>query len=55
MIGETEAGAVAHLMGAPFSVFTGGIATVVATAWIWWKVPRLRNYHNHTLDEVFQK
>ncbi len=55
MIGEAEAGLVAQFMGAPFSVFTGGVATVFATAWIWWKVPQLRNYHNHTLDEVFKK
>lgn len=55
MIGETEAGAVAHLLGAPFAVFSGGIATIFATVWIWWKVPKLRNYHNHTLDEVFKK
>lgn len=55
MIGETEAGAVAHLFGAPFAVFSGGVATVFATLFIWWKVPKLRNYHNHTLDEVFKK
>lgn len=55
MIGETEAGLVAQFFGAPFSVFTGGVATVVATLFIWWKVPQLRNYHNHTLDEVFKK
>jgi MFS family permease len=55
MIGETEAGAVAHLFGAPFAVFSGGVATVFATIFIWWKVPELRNYHNHTLDEVFKK
>jgi hypothetical protein len=36
-------------------VNTGGAATVVATLFIWWKVPQLRNYHNHTLDEVFKK
>ncbi len=55
MIGETEAGFVAHFLGAPFSVVSGGIATVFATLFIWWKVPQLRNYHNHTQDEVFKK
>lgn len=47
MIGETEAGFVAQLFGAPFSVISGGIATVIATLFIWWHVPQLRNYHNH--------
>ncbi len=55
MIGETEAGIVAQFLGAPFAVFSGGVATVIATLYIWWKVPQLRNYHNHTLDQVFKK
>jgi hypothetical protein len=43
-LGELEAGLVAALFGAPFAIFTGGLATVLLTAWIAWKYPRLRNY-----------
>ena len=32
-LGELEAGLVASLFGAPFAIFTGGIATVLLTAW----------------------
>lgn len=45
-LGELEAGVVAALFGAPFAIFTGGIATVLLTGWVAWKYPSLRNYNN---------
>ncbi len=47
-LGELEAGLVASAFGAPFAIVTGGIATVLLTAWIAWKYPRLRNYTRET-------
>jgi hypothetical protein len=35
---------VAALIGAPMSVVTGGIATLITVAIIAWLVPQLRNY-----------
>ena len=43
-LGNLEAGIVAALFGAPFSVISGGIATVIAVAWVAWAVPQLREY-----------
>jgi MFS family permease len=43
-LGEIEAGLVAHALGAPFSVISGGIGCLVATAWIAAKTPALRRY-----------
>jgi MFS family permease len=43
-LGELEAGAVANVLGAPFSVVSGGIGCLVATAWIALKTPPLRHY-----------
>jgi MFS family permease len=43
-LGELEAGLVARAFGAPFSVISGGIACLVATAWIAARAPRLRRY-----------
>jgi MFS family permease len=43
-LGNLEAGLVAAWIGAPLSVVTGGIATVIATAIVAWRVPQLRNY-----------
>jgi MFS family permease len=43
-LGELEAGLVAAAFGAPFAIVSGGIATIVLTALIAWKYPRLRNY-----------
>ncbi len=43
-LGEAEAGLVAAAFGAPFAIFSGGIAVVVLTAWTAWRFPRLRNY-----------
>ena len=43
-LGELEAGAVANWLGAPFSVVTGGIACLVATAIVAVRDPVLRHY-----------
>jgi MFS family permease len=43
-LGEIEAGTVAHLFGAPFSVITGGIGCLVATGSIAAATPELRRY-----------
>ena len=41
---ELEAGLVANWFGAPFAVVSGGLACLVATAWIGAATPRLRRY-----------
>ena len=43
-LGELEAGAVANWLGAPFSVVSGGIGCLLATAWIAAQTPALRRY-----------
>jgi MFS family permease len=43
-LGELEAGAVAHWLGAPFSVVSGGVGCLVATAWITATTPMIRHY-----------
>lgn len=43
-LGELEAGLVAALFGASFSIWTGGLATVLLTMWVAWKYPQLRRY-----------
>jgi len=43
-LGELEAGLVANALGAPFSVISGGLGCLVATAWIAAKTPALRRY-----------
>jgi MFS family permease len=43
-LGEMEAGLVASVFGAPVSIFTGGLATVLLTIWVARKYPSLRNY-----------
>lgn len=43
-LGELEAGFVAKLFGAPFSVISGGIACLLATAWIAGHARTLREY-----------
>jgi MFS family permease len=43
-LGEMEAGLVAQLKGAPFSVVSGGLGCLVATAVIAWVTPQLRKY-----------
>jgi MFS family permease len=43
-LGELEAGAVAQLFSAPVSVVSGGIACVLAVAWVAVRTPELRRY-----------
>ena len=43
-LGELEAGLVANWKGAPFSVITGGVGTLIATGCIATMVPMLRHY-----------
>ncbi len=43
-LGNLEAGLVAALIGAPLSVITGGIATLILIAVVAWRFPLLRNY-----------
>lgn len=45
-LGELEAGLVAGVFGAPFAIVSGGVATVLLTAWVAWKYPRLRTYES---------
>ena len=41
---EPEAGLVTNFLGATFSVVSGGIGCLIATAWIAAKTPALRRY-----------
>jgi MFS family permease len=43
-LGEIEAGGLAHWLGAPFSVVSGGIGCLIATAWVAASTPQLRGY-----------
>lgn len=43
-LGEFEAGLVAGGLGAPLAVVSGGVATILLTAWVAWYFPRLRRY-----------
>jgi MFS family permease len=43
-LGELEAGLVANWLGAVFSVVSGGIGCMIATAWIVGRTPALRAY-----------
>ena len=43
-LGELEAGLVAQWLTAPWSVVTGGIGCLIATAWTAWRTPELRAY-----------
>jgi MFS family permease len=43
-LGEAEAGLVAAIFSAPVAIVTGGLATVLLTAWVAWKYPDLRKY-----------
>ena len=47
-LGELEAGLVANALGAPFSVVSGGIGCLLATAWVVWQTPALRAYRRET-------
>jgi MFS family permease len=46
-LGNLEAGIVAALIGAPLSVITGGLATLVTVALVAWFAPQLRNYREN--------
>jgi MFS family permease len=43
-LGELEAGLVAAVLGAPFAIVSGGLATVLLTGWIAWRWAALRGY-----------
>jgi MFS family permease len=43
-LGELEAGVVANWLGAPFSVVSGGVGCLLATAWVAASTPALRRY-----------
>ena len=43
-LGNLEAGIVAALFGAPFSVISGGVATVITVGLIFWLAPKVRDY-----------
>ena len=45
-LGELEAGAVANWMGATFSVVSGGLGCLAATAWVAATTPALRHYRS---------
>jgi len=44
-LGELEAGLVANWLGATFSVVSGGVGCLIATAWVAGATPALRRYH----------
>ncbi len=46
-LGELEAGLVANWQGAPFSVVSGGIGCLIATAWIAARTPELPRYRGY--------
>jgi len=45
-LGELEAGLVAALWSAPVAIVTGGVATMLLTAWVAWRQPGLRRYRS---------
>ena len=45
-LGELRAGILASLFGAPFAIFSGGLATVLLTGWVAWRYPSIRRYNN---------
>ena len=45
-LGELRAGILASLFGAPFAIFSGGLATVLMTGWVAWRYPSIRRYNN---------
>ena len=53
-LGELEAGAVAQWIGAPWSVVTGGLGCLIATAWIAARTPALREYGRSFIDGAEQ-
>lgn len=53
-LGELEAGAVANWFGAAFSVVSGGIGCLIATAWVAATTPALRRYEAEPPAEVLE-
>jgi MFS family permease len=51
-LGELEAGVLADVTTAPFSVVTGGIGAIIATLWVARTTPQLRDYHRD--DDLMQ-
>lgn len=51
-LGEVEAGFVAQAFSAPFSVWTGGLACVLAVIVIGLRVPQLRTYEDQIVPEA---
>ena len=51
-LGELEAGAVANWFGAPFSVVSGGVGCLLATAWIAMATPMLRHYRRTPAEPI---
>lgn len=49
-LGNMEAGVVASLMGAPWSVVSGGLGCLVAAAWVARQCPLLRRYRSAAAD-----
>ncbi len=47
-LGEFEAGLLANVCGAPFSVVAGGVGCVLAVAWVAARTPQLRRYRRET-------
>jgi MFS family permease len=47
-LGELEAGLVANAWGAVFSVVSGGVGCIIATALVAWRTPMLRRYEKET-------
>jgi MFS family permease len=50
-LGEFEAGAVASWLGAPFSVISGGVGCLIATAFVALTTPKLRHYTREVSSE----
>jgi MFS family permease len=51
-LGELEAGAVANWLGATFSVVSGGVGCLIATAWVATTTPALRHYTSGEVTAV---
>jgi len=49
-LGEFEAGSLASWLGATFSVVSGGIGSLIATAWVAASTPALRHYRADTRE-----
>jgi MFS family permease len=47
-LGEIEAGAVAQVLGVPFSIISGGIGCLVGLGVVAWKWPQLRRFTSST-------